>query len=144
AAMLEIFRSRRAAIVYRDPRDVYVDRRDNDLNHWRTSAQLAAFYAYGLHRYAAYKLDRGEGDPGLREVPFERFVKNDRFRARVRSWLLGEMADVPTVRHFDPAVSGRNIGIHVGALEPAEQVQLQVALEDCRILDRLSDTAWEA
>lgn len=144
AAMLEIFRSRRAAIVYRDPRDVYVDRRDNDLNHWRTSAQLAAFYAYGLHRYAAYKLGRGEGDPGLREVPFERFVKNDRFRARVRSWLLGEMADVPTVRHFDPAVSGRNIGIHVGALEPAEQVQLQVALEDCRILDRLSDTAWEA
>src|SRR5690606_34826342 len=88
AAMLEIFRSRRAAIVYRDPRDVYVDRRDNDLNHWRTSAQLAAFYAYGLHQYAGYKLDRGKDDPGLREVPFERFVKNDRFRARVRSWLL--------------------------------------------------------
>lgn len=142
AVMLEIFRSRRAAIVFRDPRDVYVDRRDHDLNHWRTPAELAAFYAYGLHRYMEYKLGRGEGDPGLREVPFERFVKNDRFRARVRAWLLGDLADVPVVRHFDPAVSSRNIGIHVGALAPDEQAQLQTALDDSRKLDRLSDSAW--
>lgn len=144
AAMLEIFRSRQAAIVYRDPRDVYVDRRDKDLNHWRTSAQLAAFYAYGLRRYTDYKLGRGESDPSLREVPFERFVKNDRFRARVRAWLLGELVDLPSVRHFDPALSRRNIGIHVGALTPTEQAQLQSALDDCRILDRFSDAAWGA
>src|SRR5690606_12555990 len=63
AAMLEIFRSRRAAIVYRDPRDVYVDRRDKDLNHWRTPAQLATFYAHGLHRYTSYRQGRGVDDP---------------------------------------------------------------------------------
>lgn len=144
AAMLEIFRSRRAAIVYRDPRDVYVDRRINDLNHWRTPAQLATFYAYGLRRYTTYRLDRGRSDLDLREVPFERFVKNDRFRGRVRTWLLGGLEDVAATRYFDPEASSRNIGIHVGALSSSEQAQLQAALEDCRTLDGFSDTAWEA
>lgn len=143
AEMLEIFRSRRAAIVYRDPRDVYVDRRGNDRNHWRTPAQLATFYAFGLHRYAAYKRDRGVGDPGLREVSFERFVKDDRFRERVRAWLLGDLVDPPAISHFDPTVSNRNIGIHVGALAPGEQSQVQTALDDCRMLDALSRISWE-
>lgn len=142
AVMLEIFRSRRVAIVYRDPRDVYVDRRDKDLNHWRTPAQLATFYAHGLHRYTVYKQGRGENDPDLREVSFERFVEDDDFRARVRFWLLGELDDVPAACHFDSEVSRRNIGIHEGALAPAEQAQLQEALKDCRTLHRLSDAAW--
>lgn len=144
AAMLEIFRSCRAAIVYRDPRDVYVDRRDKDLNHWRTPVQMASFYSHGIHRYTDYKLGSGRGESGLREVPFERFVKNDRFRARVRAWLLGDLADLPSTRHFDPALSRRNIGIHVGAVTPAEQAQLESALKGVRVLDRLSDAAWGA
>lgn len=144
AVMFEIFRGRRVAVVYRDPRDVYVDRRNKDLNHWRTPEQLATYYAEGLRRYAEYKLDRGAGDTCLREVPFERFVKNDRFRARVREWLLGELIDAPRVRHFDPVVSRRNIGIHVGALTHAEHAQLEGGLEHCRRLDRISDAVWGA
>ena len=144
AVMFEVFRSRRAAVVYRDPRDVYVDRRSKDLNHWRTPGQLAAYYAEGLRRYSEYKLGRGSGDKCLREVPFERFVKNDRFRARVREWLLGDLPDTYGVRHFDPDVSRRNIGMHVGALTEEEHAQLQGALENCRRLDRASDAAWGA
>lgn len=143
AAMLEIFRSHRAAIVYRDPRDVYVDRRDKDLNHWRTPAQLAAFYAHGLHQYTGYKQRCGVTDLGLREVSFERFVEDDGFRAAVRAWLLGELADVRAAGYFDAAVSRSNIGIHVGELVHAEQAQLQGALKNCRVLDRISVAAWE-
>lgn len=144
AAMLEIFRSRRAAIVYRDARDVYVDRRTNDLNHWRTPAQLATFYAYGLRQYTAYRSGRGKFDPDLREVPFERFVIDERFRARVRSWLLDGLEDDMAPRYFDPETSRRNIGIHVGALSVREEAQLQLALEECRTLDGFADKAWEA
>jgi hypothetical protein len=144
AVMLEIFRSRRAAVVYRDPRDVYVDRSRNDLNHWRTPVQLAVFYANGLHRYMAYKQGNGLADTGLREVPFERFVEDARFRGRVRAWLLGGLADVPAVRHFDPAASRRNIGIHVGEITSDDRAQLQRALADCRTLDQISAAAWDA
>lgn len=142
ALMLEIFRSRRAVIVYRDPRDVYIDRRSNDRNHWRTPAQQAAFYGHGLRRYKEHRTGRGASDPGLREVPFERFVKDDRFRAAVRDWLLGEHADAPAARHFDPAASSRNIGIHAGLLTPTEQAQLRLALVECRALDTLSEAVW--
>lgn len=144
AVMLEIFRSPRAAIVYRDPRDVYVDRRENDRNHWRSPAQLAAFYARGLHRYLDYKRERGGNIPDLREVPFERFVRQGCFRARVRAWLIGELPDVPGTGHFDPEVSSRNIGIHVGRLTPAETDQLEAALKECRELDRLASAGWDA
>lgn len=144
AEMFEIFRERRAAIVYRDPRDVYVDRRNKDLNHWRTPGQLAAYYAQGLRRYTAYKLGRGVGDDGLREVQFERFVNDDQFRARVREWLLGGMTSVSGTRYFNPEISRRNIGIHVGALTSTEQQQLQDGLEECRGLDRISGASWRA
>lgn len=144
AAMLEIFRSYRAAIVYRDPRDVYVDRREKDLNHWRTPGQLASYYAHGLHRYVRYKMASKSGTQSLREVPFERFVGDDGFRSCVLTWLLGDAADEPAGSHFDPAVSRGNIGIHAGVLGAAEQRQLKDALDDCRALDGLSVVAWES
>ena len=143
AAMLEIFNSLRAAIVYRDPRDVYVDRRKNDLNHWRSPAQMAAFYAHGLRRYTNYKVNCGRRARNLREVPFEKFVEDDAFRARVRAWLLDRLVEESGGSNFDPETSRRNVGIYVGELEPIERAQLQVALDDCHTLDGLSAAAWE-
>lgn len=142
AVMFEIFTAKKAAVVYRDPRDVYVDRRDKDLNHWRTPGQLAAYYAEGLRRYASYRQDRGAADRGLREVPFERFVIDAGFRSRVRSWLLEGMPESQGVCHFDPDISRRNIGIHAGVLSEAELRQLQAALGERRMLDHIVDDAW--
>lgn len=142
AVMFEVFTSRKVAVVYRDPRDVYVDRRDKDLNHWRTPGQVAAYYADGLRRYSAYRRSRGAADHGLREVPFERFVEDDRFRARVRTWLLGDMQDEQVGCHFDPDASRRNIGIHAGVLSDSELRQLDEALAECRMMECMVDVAW--
>src|SRR5690606_21294265 len=35
AGMLRIFRNYKAVVVFRDPLDVYVDRKNQDRNHWR-------------------------------------------------------------------------------------------------------------
>lgn len=141
-AMLEIFRSGRVAVVYRDPRDVYVDRRGQDRNHWRSPAQLAAFYAGSLDAYARYRSRGGGGRSDFREVPFERFVLDDAFRARVRAWLTGGLDDANAPGCFDPLASRRNIGIHHGVLADGELAQLQATLAAHRELDRLSAASW--
>lgn len=142
AVMFEIFSARRVAVVYRDPRDVYVDRRDKDLNHWRTPGQLAAYYAEGLRRYATYRRGRGAADRGLREVPFERFVVDEGFRSRVRAWLLEGMPDSQGACHFDPDVSRGNIGIYAGVLSETELRRLRDALGESQVLDHMVDAAW--
>lgn len=140
--MLEIFHAHRAVVVYRDPRDVYVDRCNNDRNHWRTPSQLATFYANGLRRYVSYRRQVRSSDSRLREVPFERFVTDAGFREDVRGWLLGDLDGQHAARHFDPTISGRNIGIHKGVLSMQELRHLQEALECCRELDDMSRTTW--
>src|SRR5699024_6044978 len=113
AILLAIFAGHRAAIVYRDPLDVYADRLRSDKNHWRTSRQMAEFYDHGLTRYLAYKAGApASAGKALREVPFERFVADAAFRERVKAWLLEGVTATAAVSHFDPAVSRRNIGIH--------------------------------
>lgn len=142
AAMLEIFRSHRAAVVYRDPRDVYVDRRTNDRNHWRTARELATFYALGLRNYCAYRRSQRANDTALREVSFERFVKDASHRACVREWLCAPLGRDPVTGHFDPRVSEANIGLHVGALDPDESRYLASAMSGYQEMERLSATWW--
>ena len=142
AVMLEIFSSYRAAVVYRDPRDIYVDRKRNDRNHWRTATQLATYYEYGLKRYASYKRNAPRTGPMLREVPFERFVKDTGLRYLVRRWLMEGLEEVLETTHFDPRVSSRNIGLYVGELTSEEEARLRIALTACRELDESADMAW--
>lgn len=142
ANMLEIFRGSKAAIVYRDPRDVYVDRRENDRNHWRTPAQLAAYYAHGLRSYADYREGCRVVGLQMREVSFERFVKDGRYRVQVQNWLLGELGNQPAVSYFKPEVSIKNIEIHSGALAEFEREQLHTAVHECQRLERLSLAEW--
>lgn len=142
ARMLEIFRSSKAAVVYRDPRDVYVDRRKSDRNHWRTPAQLGMYYAYGLRCYADYKEEEPVRGLQMREVSFERFVKDRHYRTTVSDWLLEDLASRPSVSYFQPELSIKNIGTHLGALAGREKEQLDVALNERQRLERLSSAAW--
>lgn len=142
AEMLEIFRSHRAAVVYRDPRDVYVDRRKNDRNHWRTARELSTFYARGLRDYCAYRTGQRASDTALREVPFERFVKDAAYRARVRAWMLGSLQHAAGTSHFDPRVSANNIGIHAGVLARDESRHLASAMSEYREMERLATSSW--
>src|SRR5690606_19845203 len=82
-AMLRIFRNYRAVVVFRDPLDVYVDRRNQDKNHWRSPRLFGDLYGSGLRRYVAYRTgDAWPGTDSLREVPFERL---DRKSTRLNS-----------------------------------------------------------
>jgi len=78
----------------------------------------------------------------MREVSFERFVKDRHYRAKVRNWLLEDLASGPSVSYFQPELSIKNIGIHLGALAPFEEEQLDVALNERQRLERLSSAAW--
>ena len=143
AIMLEIFAGHRAAVVYRDPLDVYADRLRSDKNHWRTSRQMAEFYDHGLTRYLAYKTGApASAGKALREVPFERFVADAAFRERVKAWLLEGVAATAAVSHFDPAVSRRNIGIHAAVLDEADRRQLAHVVQTRQRMDRQTEASW--
>lgn len=144
AVMLEIFAGHRAAIVYRDPLDVYADRLRSDKNHWRTSEQMAEFYDHGLNRYLDYKARApARAAAALREVPFERFVNEDGFRRDVKAWLLEGVAPAADQVHFDPQASSRNIGIHHDALDAADRKQLAEIVHTCQKMDRQTDATWD-
>ncbi len=141
AIMLEIFAGHRAAIVYRDPLDVHADRLRSDKNHWRSARQMAEFYDHGLTRYLDYKAGAPDAAAALREVPFERFVEDARFREKVKAWLL-EGVDTEGASHFDPSVSRRNIGIHEAALDDTERRQLAAVVHTRQRMDRQADASW--
>ncbi|MCL7714940.1 hypothetical protein [Stenotrophomonas mori] len=140
--MLEIFRACHAVAVFRDPLDVYADRKDKDKNHWRTPRQLAEFYGRGLQRYLAYRTAAGRRvGATLREVPFERFVRDSAFRWRVRAWLLPGLEDRGHT-YFDPLISSGNIGLHQRSVDAEEAGQLQPATAAHQEMERLSRSIW--
>jgi len=142
--MLEIFRACHAVAVFRDPLDVYADRKNKDKNHWRTPRQLAEFYGRGLRRYLDYRNAAGRRvGATLREIPFERFVLEPGFRWRVRAWLLPGLEDTGG-SHFDPAVSSRNIGLHRDTVDAHEAEQLRPAMAAYREMRQLSMNIWGA
>lgn len=143
AAMLRIFTNYRAVVVFRDPLDVYVDRRNQDKNHWRSPRLFADLYGSGLRRYVAYRSgDAWPGTGNLREVPFERFVLDAGFRRAVRAWLLSGGVGGGDDSCFDPAASRRNVGMHRKALDAKSRAQLQAMSATYREMERLADEAW--
>lgn len=141
--MLRIFRNYRAVVVFRDPLDVYVDRRNQDKNHWRTPRLFADLYGRGLRMYVAYRTgDSWPGTDNLREVPFERFVLDADFRGSVREWLLAGSVGHGDVSCFDPATSRRNVGMHRSALDAEARAQLQAMSATYREMQQLADRAW--
>jgi len=143
AAMLRIFTNYRAVVVFRDPLDVYVDRRNQDKNHWRTPRLFADLYGSGLRRYVAYRMgDTWPGTGNLREVPFERFVRDADFRHAVRAWLLAGIAEGDGGSFFDPAASRRNVGMHRKVLDAKSRAQLQAMSATYREMQELADHAW--
>src|SRR5690606_16795451 len=118
AGMLRIFRNYKAVVVFRDPLDVYVDRNNQDRNHWRTPQLFSDLYGRGLQQYVEFRASGAwPGADSLREVPFERFVIDSNFRRHVREWLLSDRVNDSGRSCFDPAVSRRNIGLHRDALD---------------------------
>jgi hypothetical protein len=142
AEMLRIFRNYKAVVVFRDPLDVYADRKRQDKNHWRSPRLLADLYGRNLERYIAYRKQEGAADRGLREVPFERFVKDADFRRKVRDWLLdGVLTDTGASR-FNPVASSRNIGIHKSVLGPRARKQMHAAVSVYQDMERLAERSW--
>jgi len=143
AEMLRIFRTYRAVVVFRDPLDVYADRKRQDKNHWRTPRLLADLYGRGLRRYLAYRTgDKGAGLRNLREVPFERFVMDPDFRRQVREWLLAGVDDDTGKSYLDPAVSSRNIGMHRVLLDARAREQMRSMTATYYDMQRLAERAW--
>lgn len=143
--MLQIFKASRAVVVFRDPLDVYADRRLKDKNHWRSPRQLAELYGWGLQKYITYRQGRQERVLGnLREVPFERFVLDRVYREQVRDWLLSGTVDNVGRSHFDPVVSSGNIGIHRGMLDANGCNQMQAMTASYRRMQELAAMAWDA
>lgn len=143
AEMLRIFRNYRAVVVFRDPLDVYADRKRQDKNHWRTPRLLAELYGRGLLRYVAYRTgENGAGLQSLREVPFERFIMDEGFRRQVREWLLAAVVSDVGKSYLDPAVSSRNVGIHRALLDAKAREQMRSMTATYRDMQRLVDRAW--
>jgi hypothetical protein len=141
--MLEIFAGHRAAIVYRDPRDVFVDRRNNDKNHWRTPRQMAEFYGKGLESYLAYKARAPASvAAGLREISFERFVDDAAFRERACKWLVRGVGARGNDIYFDAQASSLNVGIYRDVLVAADQRRLHDSIATYEKMDRLAATTW--
>jgi hypothetical protein len=131
--MLEIFLNARAAVVARDPLDQYADRRAQDLKHWMAPGRFVPLYRDAREAFQARsKQLRPELAQDVREVEFERFVRDAAYRERVIEWLL-EGQNVRRVRRrFEPERSVRNIGIHATLLASGEREVLEKDLKHWR------------
>ncbi len=127
--MAEIFADFRLVVVARDPVDQYADRRQQDLKHWMTARRFVPFYAASR---AAFHEQRGRMAPQLRdkvrEVAFERFVREAGYRREVLAWLLPPAMTVGEQRLFSPEASSRNIGFGQAFLEAPDVRVLRAAL----------------
>lgn len=120
--MLEIFRDFRAAVVARDPLDQYADRREHDIKHWMTPERFVRFYREGRQGFVRGLAKLGAArSADVREVEFERFVRDAAYRDDVLAWLLGGSLGRRQRRRFDPERSAANIGIHTRLLTDAER-----------------------
>lgn len=132
--MLEIFRNFRAAVVVRDPLDQYADRRAQDLKHWMTAGRFVPLYRQSRLAFHARKMELHPEQAGeIREIEFERFVRDEEYRESTIEWLLeGQKACRGPVRRFWPERSARNIGIHAKLLAPGEREVLEKELKRWR------------
>lgn len=125
--MLEIFSNVKAAAVYRDPRDVYADRKTKDRNHWRSVRQFARFYEKGLAKYFRYCEAHAAACMDVRGVSFERFVLDAAYRDDVLDWLMDGERGNQVTRRFFPEESSRNVGQYRRLLSAQEKRFLEHA-----------------
>ena len=111
--MVEIFANFKLVVVVRDPLDQYADRREHDLKHWMSARRFVSFYKSGRAAFhtCQEKLP-GELPSRVREVTFEKFVQDSRYREGVLNWLLDGLRQKQKSSEFDPATSSDNVGIH--------------------------------
>jgi hypothetical protein len=131
--MLEIFRNARAAAVVRDPLDQYADRRAQDLKHWMAPSRFVPLYRRAREAIqAGTQRLQPELAQEVREVEFERFVRDAPYRESVIEWLLQGQNVRRVRRTFEPERSAKNIGIHAALLTPGERDLLEKALKQWR------------
>lgn len=119
--MLELFDNARAVVVYRDPRDMYADRKRHDLKHWRSVPQFVEFVNRDLERFISLRKQvNGRRPDSVRAVSFERFIGDGEFRSAILEWVMGEVSCTRTAQRFFPEQSSRNVGIHEGVLSRQE------------------------
>lgn len=137
--MLAVCRNARLVSVYRDPRDQFVDRRNNDKNHWMPAVRFVDSYKLRRERFdkARKRLAKTSGN-GVLKVSFELFVLNEPYRDAVVDWVFDD--DVPErwSLHFAPEVSARNIGLYKGSLSDDELKRMKRALATRRMTDSLA------
>jgi hypothetical protein len=119
--MVEIFANFKLAVVVRDPLDQYADRKSQDLKHWMSARRFVPFYRYGREAIRRWERRLHAEYPGrVREVEFERFVRDEPYRNQVIDWML-EGGEKRRIRNsFDPERSRANIGIHKRVLAADE------------------------
>lgn len=141
--MLEIFSNVRAAVVFRDPLDVYADRVRSDKNHWRSPEQMSQLYDAGMRQYLdCRESDRLPPDVRVREVPFEKFITDAAHREQVRAWLLGESVVDTGASYLDPTASRQNIGIGEAMVSRTERGHMrQVIGTHARMMGR-ANRVW--
>jgi hypothetical protein len=111
--MVEIFSGFRLAVVVRDPLDQYADRRSQDLKHWMSARRFVSFYRSSREAFQQRKRSLHTKHAGrVREVEFERFVRDATYRAGVIDWMLDGCDKRRIRRNFDPERSQGNIGIY--------------------------------
>ena len=124
--MVELFGNVRFAAVSRDPADMYVDRRDQDRNHWRSMEQFMDFHRQGVRRYLRSPVRKALAAAGrLVEVEFETFVGDAAYRASVLDKLAGGRPRRRAERYFFPDQSVRNVGVYRDLLSPGEAERLR-------------------
>ena len=131
--MLEIFSNFRAAVVVRDPLDQFVDRRNQDLKQWMTVNRFVHVYRDSRLAFSARRKElQPDHASEIREVEFERFVLDQKYRQDVLDWLLEGGTARHTRQRFDPECSARNIGIHAALATRREYSVMNSALKHWR------------
>lgn len=131
--MVEIFANFRLAVVVRDPLDQYADRRAQDLKHWMSARRFVPFYRSSRN---AFHSQRSKLPPALatavREVEFERFVRDDKYRRDVIVWSMHGRVAQRVRGLFDKDSSQGNIGIHARLLSSRDRQTIEEELGQWR------------
>jgi hypothetical protein len=128
--MLEIFRNARAAVVVRDPRDQFADRRKKDLKHWMTPSRFVRSYRVSREAFANGRRCLQESLAAhVCEVQFERFVLDSAHRSCIVEWLAGSATDRQLRSRFIQERSAENVEIHRTLLTADERKVIEDELE---------------
>jgi hypothetical protein len=131
--MVDIFSNFRLAVVVRDPLDQYADRRAQDLKHWMTPRRFVSFYRSSRKAFDTQRNRlQAENRNRVREIEFERFIRQDNYRHEAIQWATAGRAQRRVRSRFDPNASKENIGVHSQLLNDAERQTISKPLSQWR------------